>query len=439
MPEYHLPPLASWVKYLINARQFIRNPFPVIDGALGRLGTTYTFYMGGMSKAVMTVDPHAVRHVLQKNHRSYEKSAIVTDLLAKYTGNGLLTSSGDYWLRQRRLIQPGFHKRRIESLQSLIKMEVDACMERWSALPPSATTFDAYPEMNHLTFRIVARTLFSTSLEENGLLQLSGLISTLQSFIVKEVRQPYMRWWFRISGSIKQHILLAEGAREIIRQVIVERRKTSEKPDDLLTMLLESTYEDSGLGMDDEQLIDECLILFVAGHETSANALSWMIYVLGNHPDELKRIRRASPEEQTHLIRNTVLETLRLYPPAWVVDRISLEDDQVLDYTLPKGTVWIIYIRGMHRHPFYWKDPEHFLPDRWDNPDLNKEAFMPFGAGPRLCIGEHFAMMEMQMIITEIIRHWDFTLISKVVSEKPLVTLRPLEPVLISIRRRSAI
>jgi len=387
----------------------------------------------------MTVDPHAVRHVLQKNHRSYEKSAIVTDLLAKYTGNGLLTSSGDYWLRQRRLIQPGFHKRRIESLQSLIKMEVDACMERWSALPPSATTFDAYPEMNHLTFRIVARTLFSTSLEENGLLQLSGLISTLQSFIVKEVRQPYMRWWFRISGSIKQHILLAEGAREIIRQVIVERRKTSEKPDDLLTMLLESTYEDSGLGMDDEQLIDECLILFVAGHETSANALSWMIYILGKHPDQLKRIQEAEQEQQAHLIRNTILETLRLYPPGWVVDRISLEDDQVLDYTLPKGTVWIIYIRGMHRHPFYWKDPEHFLPDRWDNPDLNKEAFMPFGAGPRLCIGEHFAMMEMQMIITEIIRHWDFTLISKVVSEKPLVTLRPLEPVLISIRRRSAI
>lgn len=439
MSVYVLPPLASWVKYLIHAKQFIKNPFPVIDGALGRLGTTYTFYMGGMSKAVMTVDPHAVRHVLQKNHRGYEKSAIVTDLLAKYTGHGLLTSSGDYWLRQRRLIQPGFHKRRIESLQSLMKTEVDLCMERWSALPPSATTFDAYPEMNHLTFRIVARTLFSTSLEESGLLQLSELISTLQSFIVKEVRQPYKRWWFQISGSIKEHIHLAEGAREIIRQVIVERRKESDKPDDLLTMLLESTYEDTGLGMDDEQLIDECLILFVAGHETSANALSWMIYILGKHPDQLKRIQEAEQEQQAHLIRNTILETLRLYPPGWVVDRISLEDDHVLDYFLPKGTVWIIYIRGMHRHPKYWKEPDQFLPDRWDDPDLNKEAYMPFGAGPRLCIGEHFAMMEMQLILTEIIRLWDINLITKVINEKPLVTLRPLEPVLISIRSRNAI
>ena len=437
MSVYILPPLASWVKYLIHAKQFIKNPFPVIDGALGRLGTTYTFFMGGISKAVLTVDPHAVRHVLQKNHRSYEKSAIVTDLLAKYTGNGLLTSSGDYWLRQRRLIQPGFHKRRIESLQSLMKAEVDACMERWMSLARSSAGFDAYAEMNHLTFRIVARTLFSTSLEESGLLQLSELISTLQAFIVKEVRQPYKRWWFHINGAIKKHIQLAEGAREIIRQVIVERRKASEKPDDLLTMLLESTYEDSGLGMEDEQLIDECLILFVAGHETSANALSWMIYILGKHPDQCRRIQAAEPQEQAPLIRNTVLETLRLYPPAWVVDRISLEDDQVLDYILPKGTVWIIYIRGMHRHPLYWKDPEQFLPDRWDDPNLNKEAYMPFGAGPRLCIGEHFAMMEMQLILTEIIRLWDIRLITKVVTEKPLVTLRPLEPVLISIHSRS--
>jgi cytochrome P450 len=287
--------------------------------------------------------------------------------------------------------------------------------------------------MNHLTFRIIARTLFTTSLEESGLLRLSELISILQSFIVKEVRQPYKRWWFHISGSIKKHIQLAEGAREIIRKVIVERRKAIDKSDDLLTMLLESTYEDTGLGMDDEQLIDECLILFVAGHETSANALSWMIYILGKHPDQLRRIQIAEEEQQAHLIRNTILETLRLYPPGWIVDRISLEDDQVLDYVLPKGTIWFIYIRGMHRHPKYWKDPEQFLPDRWDDPNLNKEAYMPFGTGPRLCIGEHFAMMEMQLILTEIIRLWDITLISKVVTEKPLVTLRSLEKVMICI------
>jgi cytochrome P450 len=434
MSNYKLPPIASRIKFLLRARQFIHNPIPIIDSTLKLLGTTYTFYMGGVEKGVLTIDPVAVKHVLQKNHRGYEKSAIVTDLLAKYTGRGLLTSTGDYWLRQRRLIQPGFHKRRIEALQSLMKSEVDTCMERWADFATSTTMFDAYAEMNHLTFRIVARTLFTTSLEENGLLQLSDLISTLQSFIVKEVRQPYKRWWFNLSGSIKHHMDLAAGARDIIRQVIIERRKYNEHPDDLLSMLLDSKYEDTGLGMDDEQLIDECLILFVAGHETSANALSWMIYLLGKHPEHAQQIRAADPVAREIMVRNVIQESIRLYPPAWVVDRISLADDHVLDYHLPKGTVWIIYIRGMHRHPDYWDQPDQFIPDRWNDQHLNKEAYMPFGAGPRLCIGEHFAQMEMELILGEIIHLWDIRLVNKVITEKPLVTLRPLEPVLISLR-----
>ena len=433
---YRLPPLASWVKYLVRAGQFIRNPFPVIDDALERLGPTYTFFMGGIQKATLTIDPIAVKHILQKNHRHYEKSAIVTDLLAKYTGRGLLTSTGDYWLRQRRLIQPGFHKRRIAALTSLMQYEVDQCMDRWAAFADEGKTIDAYVEMNHLTFRIVARTLFANSLEEADLNRLSELVSTLQSFIVREVRQPYKRWWYKLHGDIRHHIQLAQEARDILRGVITERRQADVRPDDLLTMLLESTYEDTGLGMDDEQLIDECLILFVAGHETSANALSWMIYILGRYPEQLQRIQHTDAEQQPGLIRNTILETLRLYPPAWVVDRISLADDQVLDYTLPKGTVWILYIRGMHRNPQYWDAPDQFKPDRWDQPGLNTDAFMPFGAGPRLCIGEHFAMMEMQMILTEIITRNDFTLVSKVIHEKPLVTLRPLEPVWIQIWKR---
>lgn len=439
MPKYIFPPLASRLKSLIHAGQFIKNPFPILDAALARFGSTYTFYMGGMQKAVITIDPKAVRHILQKNHRVYEKSVIVTDLLGKYTGKGLLTSTGDYWLRQRRLIQPGFHKRRIDSLQSLMKVEVDACMDRWTPLAASGTPFDAYEEMNHLTFRIVARTLFSTSLEEHGLVQLSQQISTLQSFIIREVRQPYKRWWFKLSGKINEHLKLAKEARDIIRDVIRARKNSGEAPDDLLTMLLESKYEDSGMGMEEEQLIDECLILFVAGHETSANALSWMIYLLGKHEDELRRLQVAAPALQVSMIQNVVQEGLRLYPPAWVSDRISLQDDHVEGFFLPKETMWILYIRGMHRHPDYWREPDRFMPDRWNDPELNKDAYMPFGSGPRMCIGEHFAIMEMQLILTELIRLWDIRLISKQINEKPLVTLRPLEPVLIKIQSRRSI
>ncbi len=437
MSKYVYPPVASRIKGLIHAGRFIKNPIGIIDGALKEYGSTYTFFMGGVQKAILTTDPKAVRHVLQKHHKTYEKSAIVTDILGKYVGHGLLTATGDYWLRQRRLIQPGFQKQRIESLRLLMQTEVDRCMKGWEQKAKSKQPFDAYEEMNQLTFRIVASTLFSTSLEEHGLLHLSELISTLQDFIIREVRQPYKRWWFKISGKIRQHLEMASGAREVIRAVIQDRKREQNKPDDLLTMLLESVYEDTGEGMDDEQLIDECLILFVAGHETSANALSWMIYLLGKHPDEMRRIKAASEPTRSVLLRNVIYETLRLYPPGWVVDRISLTVDQVLTYTLPVDTMWMIYIRGMHRNPSYWEVPDNFVPDRWSDPHLNKEAYMPFGAGPRLCIGEHFAMMEMELILSDILRLWDFQLLAEVVHEKPLVTLRPDEPILISIRSAS--
>lgn len=436
MTKYNYPPIANRLKSLIHANKFIKNPFPVLDESVSHLGTTYTFFMGGVQKAILTLDPVAARQVLQKHHKTYEKSAIVTDLLAKYVGKGLLTSTGDYWLRQRRLIQPGFHKRRIESLHGLMKMEVDACMTSWKDKADNKLTFDAYEEMNRLTFRIVARTLFSTSLEEHGLNQLSELISTLQDFIIREVRQPHKRWWMHLTGEIKKHTAMASGARAIIHAVILDRRKSNEKPDDLLTMLLESVYEDTSQGMDDEQLIDECLILFVAGHETSANALSWMIYLLGKHPETAKKIQDTGNGTREADIRNVIYETLRLYPPGWVVDRISLEDDQVLDYKLPKGTVWIIYIRGMHRHPKYWERPDDFVPDRWNDEAVNKEAYIPFAAGPRLCIGEHFAMMEMELILSEILRLWNFELHTKEVAEKPLVTLRPAEKILITVSAR---
>ncbi len=428
------PPEASRIQSLINAGRFIENPIVIIDQAVESFGSTYTFFMGGIQKAVLTTDPKAARHILQKHHKAYEKTEIVTDILGKYVGQGLLTATGDFWLRQRRLIQPGFQKQRIEALRKLMKTEVDRCMITWVEKAKHPDPFDAYEEMNHLTFRIVASTLFSSSLEEHGLLQLSELISTLQTFIIREVRQPYKRWWLNLSGQVRKHRALAAGARQIILAVIQERRNLKDPPDDLLTMLLASRYEDTGEGMDDETLIDECLIMFVAGHETSANALSWMIYLLGKHPNEIDRIKNANEESKSSLIRNIIFETLRLYPPGWVVDRISKDEDQVLDYTLPKDTMWVIYIRGMHRNPEYWDQPDLFIPERWNNPDLNKEAYMPFGAGPRLCIGEHFAMMEMELILTEILSLWDIKLIVEEVHEKPLVTLRPDEPILISIK-----
>lgn len=426
-------PFASRWGSLLHAGKFLKDPFPILDEAVMKLGSTYGFYMGGIQKAVLTIDPPAIRHLLQKHHRRYEKSAIVTDILAKYTGQGLLTSTGDHWLKQRRLIQPGFHRKIIESLQTLIQTEIDLCMDRWTINANEKQIMNAYVEMNQLTFRIIARALFSTSIEEHGLAELSELISTIQEFVIKEVRQPYKRFYFKLSGAMSHHEKLSHVARNKIRDIIRERKRTGDRPDDLLTMMMEARFEDTGLPMEEDQLVDECLIIFVAGHETSANALSWMIYLLGLYPDEKSNINFSTGENRSALLKNIIHESMRLFPPAWVVDRISLEDDEVTGYLFPKGTMWIIYLRGMHRHPDYWIDPDRFYPQRWNDPALNKDAYMPFGAGPRMCIGEHFAIMEMEMILDSIISRWNFQLLSKEVTQQPLVTLRPGTPILISI------
>jgi cytochrome P450 len=168
MSSPSFPPTVPRYQSLLNVSKFIKNPFPVLDDAIGQFGKTYSFFMGGAQKAVLTADADVIKQLLQKHHRIYEKSEIVTDILAKYVGKGLLTATGDQWLRQRRLIQPGFHRKRIEALQSLMQIEIDACMENWKIKAAQHEIFDVFAEMNKLTFAIVARTLFSTSLEASG-------------------------------------------------------------------------------------------------------------------------------------------------------------------------------------------------------------------------------------------------------------------------------
>ena len=201
--KYRYPPTASRLGSLINAGRFIKNPIPILETAVEKLGQTYTFFMGGMEKAILTTDPVAARHVLQKHHKAYEKSAIVTDILARYVGHGLLTSTGDHWLRQRRLIQPGFQRKRIDALSVLMQKEVDACMEQWTVYHASQKKFDAYVEMNQLTFRIVAKALFSTSIEAPCALNaVSGMLWHFMQALLSATGSPAMRPWGQLSLSL---------------------------------------------------------------------------------------------------------------------------------------------------------------------------------------------------------------------------------------------
>jgi len=440
------------LRAFFNSFRFVSVPLEVLDEYIDRYGSTIHTYIGGVYKSLLTTDPEVIRHVLQKNHRNYRKSPIQFEKMAHYLGNGLLTSDGDYWLRQRRLIQPGFHRRRLERLTGLMLGVIDEAVERLAHDMRRQGAVEIYPHMMETAFRIMARSLFSANLPEAELNLLSNNVTQLQEFMIREIRRPWMQPWLRISGQVGRHEAIAASSDTLILNYIRQRRQSTETHDDLLQMLLDARYEDTGQGMTERQLLDESTILLVAGHETSACALTWTCYLLGRYPEVAKRLqleldevlgdRRPTFADLPRLVytMQVIEESMRLYPPAWITDRIALKDDEVAGVRIPAGTTIIIYIYGAHHAPAHWSDPDTFDPDRF-SPSQKKEqvpfSFLPFGGGPRLCIGNHFALMEMQLVLAQLLRRYDLSLLpGQQITPRPLITMRPNEAVRMHLMKR---
>jgi cytochrome P450 len=399
-----------------------------MEESMERFAGTYAANLGTM-KLIATQDPGFIDHVLRVNHRNYYKSTMLTQQLGRFLGKGLLTSNGAYWLRQRRLIQPGFHADKIQALYAIIKRTADDFLLHF----PTGEV-DVYPLMNSLAFEIVINTLFTVRMPAATRNELSRFITETQDFVIRDIRQPHKRWWFSLSGEVKRNLKKAEGARKIIRGIIRERKESGDKYDDLLDMLLEARYEDTGTPMSEEQVIDEILILLIAGHETTANALSFTLYLLAGHPHEQDRLRQATAGLDiqqcvtSNLLAAVIRESMRLYPPAWISDRVALHDDTYDRYTFPKGTIIILFYYGLHRDGSRWKDPLSFMPERFLKTDADKEKqkiYYPFGAGPRMCIGNNFAMSEMALFLQAMIHRFELRPGSDAPQLRPLVTLRP--------------
>lgn len=435
-----IPAIPRW-KSLLNSVRFLRNPLEVISENIARYGNTYTFHLGGVQKGIMSARPEVIQHVLQKNHRNYRKSPIHFDKLARFLGNGLLSSDGDYWLQQRRLIQPGFHRKRLEGLAAVMNDEIARFLERLEEKTAANPVIDMSQAMMELAFRVVARSLFSADLPEEKLVELSGNITELQAFIIRLIRQPYLEWWFKLSGKTDIHLQMAARSRAVVADIIRQRRQSNAAHDDLLQMLLDARYESSGEGMTEEQLIDESLILFVAGHETTANALAWTWHLLSQHPDVVQRLRdehqrvlagRLPAFDDLPSLEYTlqvIEESMRLYPPAWITDRVAIEADEVDGVRIPAGAMIALSIYGVHHSAAHWKEPEAFRPERFskENKALQHPyAYLPFGGGPRLCIGNSFALMEMQLILVQILRRFEVaTVPGQAIIPQALITLRP--------------
>jgi len=415
-----------------------RNPVQVLSKYNAQFGDTFRLYLGGLKEVTITIDPAVIQHVLKTNADNYHKSDIQVKRMGHFLGKGLLTTHGEPWKTQRRLIQKGFDRRQMDALSVIMHDSLNDSMRTFER-QISAGPVDIYPQLMKMTFAMVARSLFGAKLADEDIESVSNTICTVQEFIVRQTLQPYLNPWFAVSGELRKHEEMRASADAVLMRYIKQRR-SGEPGSDLLQTMMDARYSD-GEGMSDELVLSESMQLLVAGHETSSNGLSWLLYLFSTHPECLERVRQEfdavmgnaplNPMDMMKLEYTTqvIQEGLRLYPPFWMIDREAIADDRVGDVEIPAGSTVIVYVYGAHHAPRYWENPESFDPERFTpaNKKLHTPfTHLPFGGGPRVCIGNHYAMLQILMILSELLRKYDFELLpGQTIEARPMVILRP--------------
>lgn len=432
----------------LDSGDMVRNPVDVFERYRARLGHTFSFHFGGAKRTVVSTNPEFLEYVLKGNRENFHKSDIQVERMVEFQGKGLVNSHGAEWLRQRRLVARGFKTKR---MAALFPMQRDVLADLMDGFQANGETVEMHQLMVRFTLRMVGKSLFGRSMKDAELEQIGDTISSIQAFIVRQIVQPYKMPWFRISGQTEAHQKLRREADQIVLRHIKARRKEGTGESDFLKLLLETPYHDSGIPMSEDQALIESLQLMVAGNETSSNALTWIFYLLARHPEYITQIRDeiqavVGQDEFTHanlqglaLTRRVMDEAMRLYPPFWMIDRIALTDDEICGISVPAGTLVVPYIYGTHRNPAIWDDPETFDPARFEPERIKARpalGYIPFGAGPRVCVGKNMAIMQMMLIVASFVRDHDFCLANDApVGIRPMMLLRPDGPIMMQFRR----
>lgn len=430
-------------------KSFREDPLTMLTAAAQEHGDLVQFLMGPIRLYLVT-DPAQVQRVFVEQRHNFSKRTRGYEALRMYLGDGLVTSEGEFWKRQRRIAQPAFHKQRIAGFADTMVQFADDLADRWARDHALGRTIDAYADMTALTLRIVARTLLSSEVQDDdrGIGEAVEVMNGMARDVMTNPLYPPM--WV---PTAKNRRFQRFGARidRVVNEIIEQRRRTGKDEDDLLSMLMNARDDESGEGMTDAQLRDEIMTMFLAGHETTANALSWGLYLLSHHPTVRRQMqreldgvlggRRPALSDLVSLpyTRAVVRETMRLYPPAWSIGRRCEEDDALGGYRIRAGGIVIVSPWVTHRHPRYWPNPEGFDPERFmpDAPKRPRYAYFPFGGGPRQCIGNNFALMEIELVLATLVQRFDADLVAgTAVKPAAFVTLRPKDGLPMRLRAR---
>lgn len=394
--------------------------------------------------------PDDVKYVLQTNHRNYKK-AITYQALRPLLGNGLLLSEGDFWLRQRRLVAPMFHRRQVRRFASIMVEETQAVVSEFERAARTGNEVDVSSLMSRVTLAIVGRVLFNRDIG-----RASDAVGDAMEIIFRDVND-------RITSLVSipldiptPHNLkirrAIEQLEDLVDEMIDARQGREEEYEDLLSMLLLAEDEETGERMTREQIRDEVMTFVLAGHETTSNALGWTLMLLSEHPVVRRQLQAEldaewddarDPVEQVRELEYLEMvldESMRMYPPAWTIEREPIEDDEIRGYHIPAGAVVVTAPYLVHHNPDVWANPEGFDPERFrpeKRQDYHRYAHFPFGGGPRMCVGADFAMLEAKLILAELMRRFDLDLAGYAdVELEANVTLHPMNGLPMNVRKR---
>ncbi len=389
--------------------------------------------------AYLVNHPDGVKHVLQENQQNYHKDLYPYKILKPLLGQGLVTNDGESWLQQRHLMQPAFHRKRLAAFSTLMTDATVSMLDQWQRFAERDQPLDVAAEMLHLTLRIAGQALFNIDLSDESH-TVGQAVATVNKLLSEYLSAPFPP--LSIPTPRSRRLQAARRTLDqVVHDIIVQRRQQHADTGDLLSMLLLTCDEATDQGMNERQVRDEVMTLLIAGHETVATALIWSWYLLSQHPEVERRLHSELDEVLSghlptvdHLnrlsyTRMVIEEVLRLYPPAWVFGRKAIADDEIGGYFIPASSMIVLSPYITHRHPAFWKHPEAFDPERFAPVQAAGRphyAYFPFGGGPRICIGNNFALMEMQLVLATLSQHYQLRLVpGHPVEPEALLSLRP--------------
>jgi cytochrome P450 len=406
----------------------------------------------GLSQGFIVCHPTHVKQVLQEKNHNFGKGKS-WEVMRHVIGNSLATADGEYWLRQRRIIQPAFHRERLAGLASLIVDNIERRLDAWEQNAKSGAPVDLTRELKQLSLDGFLRGMFGASLTPDEAADLEVALCNIASGVGVALIASFLPKLVPVPGRTKFRRAI-ETVDRVVYRVLAHRRAAGTQVSDLLGMLLEARDEQTAEGMSDQQLRDELVGFFIAAFETTSLSVGWTLYALTQHPEVEKRlateVRRVLGHRPPHFddlrelayARMVFEEAMRRYPPGWVLPRQAESDDEIGGFRVPAQSFMLVCNFLTHKHPEFWDDPDKFDPDRFlpERTALrSKYAFYPFGAGPHQCVGNSFAMMQAQFILAAAINRYRFELAAPVRAKAVHVTLRPNPALSVRIAPRRAV